>query len=91
MAGSYRHVTNSDGSFRGTDLIENGGDAHEAIEEMHDMIAWLADRVAGLDRSLDTPRSAIHVAWREGHLRKRHPANANDERLAGFDSWWSDD
>lgn len=91
MAGSYRHVTNGDGSFRGMDLIDNLGDALEAIEEMHDMIAWLADQVAGRDRSLDTPRSAIHAAWREGYLRKRHPDNANNESLAGFDGFWSDD
>ena len=45
MAGSYKHCTNEDGSFRSedfTDLIENLGDAYEACEEMHWMINYLA-------------------------------------------------
>ena len=41
MAGSYGHCCNDDGSFR-FDLIENMGDAHEACEQMHTMIWWLA-------------------------------------------------
>jgi hypothetical protein len=89
MSGSYLHVTNSDASFRGLDLIENLGDAYEAIEEMHNMIAWLADRVAGFDRSLDTPKAAIHAAWRYGHPRP--PENTADESLAGYEAFWSDD
>lgn len=46
MAGSYQHVTNDDGTFRGDDrfygMIENLGDAYEAIEHMHFMIRHLA-------------------------------------------------
>ena len=34
MAGSLKHLTNNDGNYRGMDLIENMGDAEEAIEEM---------------------------------------------------------
>lgn len=41
MAGSYSHCTNDDGSFR-ANLIENLGDAGEALEEMHFMIRYLA-------------------------------------------------
>lgn len=85
MAGSYRHIARADGSFRGIDLIDNLGDAHEAIEEMHDMIAWLAARI-----SPDNPRQAIHEAWREGHLRARYPFNADNESIAGFDAFWED-
>lgn len=44
MAGSYRHVTRGDGSFRGCELIENLGDAAEAIEEMWYMIDSLTKR-----------------------------------------------
>jgi hypothetical protein len=85
MAGSYRHVTNPDGSFRGLDLIENLGDAHEAIEEMHDMIRWLADRAD----FFDSPRHAIHAAWRYGHPRP--PENTANEKLCGFDAFWEAD
>jgi hypothetical protein len=38
MAGSYRHITNGDGSFRGVELLDNLGDACEALEECYDMI-----------------------------------------------------
>lgn len=86
MAGSYRHVTDADGSFRGIDLIDNLGDAYEALEEMHAMIGWLALRRYPAD-----PRRAIHAAWREGYLRPRFPANAADESLAGFDRFWETD
>lgn len=86
MAGSYRHVTNRrTGEFTGLDLIDNLGDAYEAIEEMHLMIAWLAAQTTP-----DDPRRAIHEAWREGYLRPRAPGNAADERLTGFDAFWED-
>jgi hypothetical protein len=42
MAGSYRHVTNDDGSFRGGDLLDGGGDVYEAVEEMYHMIQILS-------------------------------------------------
>jgi hypothetical protein len=83
MAGSYRHVTDSQGAFTGLDLIDNLGDAYEAIEEMHLMIGWLASRL-----NPDDPRRAIHEAWREGYLRPRAPGNAARENLAGFDTFW---
>ena len=85
MAGSYRHVTNSDGSFRGADLLENGGDTYEAVEEMHAMIAYLAAQVNPAE-----PLRAIHEAWREGYLRHNGTTNADDESLAGFDRFWED-
>ena len=40
MAGSFRHC-DAEGAFH-MDLIENMGDAHEALEMMHFMIRWLA-------------------------------------------------
>ena len=42
MAGSYRHVTDDNGNFAGTKLLDHMGDAHEALEEMHAMIGWLS-------------------------------------------------
>ena len=45
MAGSYRHITEDDGSLSGPEdhRLDNLGDAYEAIEEMYGMIWWLAD------------------------------------------------
>lgn len=46
MAGSYKHCSNEDGTFRDNESfanqIENLGDAYEACEEMHFMIEFLA-------------------------------------------------
>ena len=42
MAGSYDHICNEDGSFR-VDLIEKMGDAHEALEECHEIIRRLRE------------------------------------------------
>ena len=46
MAGSFRHIVADDGSFT-MDLIENMGDAHEALEECHQIIAELSARWGG--------------------------------------------
>lgn len=43
MAGSLSHIIAEDGSFT-MNLIENMGDAHEALEECHQIIAALIDR-----------------------------------------------
>ena len=47
MAGSYKHVVDSEGKFRGVDHLDNLGDAYEAIEEMYGMIWYLAHDLAG--------------------------------------------
>jgi len=46
MAGSWGHIVNRSGKFQGTLLIENLGDAYEALEECYGMIQWLADMIA---------------------------------------------
>jgi hypothetical protein len=46
MAGSYRHLVNDDLQYTGLDLIENGGDAAEAIEKLYGMVCWLASQAA---------------------------------------------
>lgn len=47
MAGSYRHTVNDAGvlydSEDMTDMLENGGDVFEAVEEMYGMIWFLAE------------------------------------------------
>lgn len=42
MAGSYRHLVNDSLEYHGMDLIENLGDAGEAIEQLYGMTCWLA-------------------------------------------------
>ena len=46
MAGSLNHIVNEDGTFT-MELIENMGDAHEALEECHQIIAELSGRWGG--------------------------------------------
>jgi lipopolysaccharide biosynthesis regulator YciM len=52
MAGSYSHCVDDKGNLLSNDemmisgaMIENLGDAYEAIEEMYGMIWWLASRL----------------------------------------------
>lgn len=41
MAGSYRRVTDGNGNYIGTALLDHMGDADEALEECVDMFLWL--------------------------------------------------
>lgn len=66
MAGSYNHIVGDDGKFC-MDLIENLGDAHEALEECFDMIACLS---GGKDENIE--RAHHH------HLRTRVPHHAKE-------------
>lgn len=54
MAGSYNHCVKDDGSLRTPEdmgrMLENGGDAYEAVEEMYGMIWFLADQLDHLLR-----------------------------------------
>lgn len=40
MAGSLNHIVDDDGKFT-MELIDNLGDAHEALEECFEIIRWL--------------------------------------------------
>ena len=42
MAGSWGHIVADDGRFRGTELIENLGDAYEALEECYGIVMVLS-------------------------------------------------
>lgn len=42
MAGSFKHLTNEDGTYRGPDLLENMSDMGQAVEQMFFMIGYLA-------------------------------------------------
>ena len=78
MAGSYRHITDSNGDFIGVNLIDNLGDAHEALEECYEMIQWLS----GGDKA------KIFEAWREGYFKKHCPPG-NSPGTA--ETYWRDD
>ena len=49
MAGSYNHVVDENGNLESNetvvDMLENGGDVFEAVEEMYGMIWWLASKL----------------------------------------------
>lgn len=42
MAGSFEHVLDDAGHYRGVELLENMGDMHEAVEEMAFMLILLS-------------------------------------------------
>jgi hypothetical protein len=56
MAGSYNHVITDQGNLVSNEtfvkMIENLGDAYEAVEEMYGMIWWLAYRLETYDEKL---------------------------------------
>lgn len=75
MAGSYRHITDVNNNFRGIELIDNLGDAYEALEECYLMIKQLT----GNDKQ------KIFEAWRDSVLAVS--PNAFDPRF-DFDFFW---
>ena len=77
MAGSLRHVTNNDGTFSGSDLIENLGDAHEALEEC---VAVIRDLAGGDLEAI----AAAHWRWVESH-------NPNHGLNTSAEAYWSDE
>ena len=42
MAGSYNHIVDEHNNFIGTDLLDNMGDAYEALEECYKIIQSLS-------------------------------------------------
>ena len=78
MAGSYRHITKGDGSFYGVELIDNLGDAYEALEECYEMIQYLTGG----------NKVKIFEAWRDGYFKKYCPPE-NDPGTA--DEYWDRD
>ncbi len=50
MAGSYLHCVTDSGRLRSrkslANMLENGGDVHEAVEELYGMVWWLAHELA---------------------------------------------
>lgn len=69
MAGSYNHCIDEDGNLldneRLVDMLENGGDVYEAVEELYGMIWWLADQ-ASFGNELKTMVDNARQSYIEG-------------------------
>ncbi len=67
MAGSFNHCINENGTYRGTDLLENMHDMGEAVEQMVFMLLRIQQAMAGM--------SVLERADREYHecLRGERP------------------
>ena len=67
MAGSWEHITDEAGGFRGTALIDNVGDAYEALEQCYGMVQLLANALedAGMVSSLVTRQD--YIGWAAEH------------------------
>lgn len=76
MAGSIKHTMKSDGSFT-MDLIENMGDAHEALQEYHQALEEtvdMLDATAGIFHQLIRhPNSHWHRSRAVTRLAKVQP------------------
>lgn len=88
MAGSYKHCVDDKGNLLSNDemmitgaMIENLGDAYEAIEEMYGMIWYLADNLSLFDgHSL-----AESIDSRRSETIKRLIENAQDHYKRGLE------
>lgn len=80
MAGSWGHATNRDGTPREGehgmgDLLENGGDVNEAVEEMYGMTWYLARSLEAVHRSPVTREGVLaqieqaHASYAQGVSR----------------------
>jgi hypothetical protein len=79
MAGSYRHVVDDEGEFRGVELIDNLGDAYEALEECVAMIKQLAN----------DDKSVIYQAWLEGYAKPNYPPENIED--CTYEDFWHED
>ena len=69
MAGSWEHITTEAGGFRGVALIDNLGDAYEALEQCYGMVQLLANALedAAIVGSLHTRED--YVNWAAEHYK----------------------
>lgn len=84
MAGSYRHIVNDDNEFYGDIgeelLIDDLGDAYEALEECYDIILFLS----GGDIT------KIAEAYAKGHLQKRHEHWKNQDMSSTIKNYFKE-
>lgn len=78
MAGSYSHITDDDtGRFIGVDLIDNLGDAYEALEECYGMVQYLAQMASVFKLSGD----------KQALIEEARQHYKDGLRLGGAPSW----
>jgi len=89
MAGSYKHIVNSDGSFRGTHLLDHMGDAFEALQECYDMIQWLSERLVKASGGVHSRSEVIASASVLGHLVKVRRDLRRRELEQAIEEYWT--
>lgn len=86
MAGSWKHLVTKKGKFRGVSLIDNLGDAYEALEECYGMIHWLAHREIPVSLH-DTPESLIELARLEYRRGIELSPGIKKQKASEDDGW----
>ncbi len=83
MAGSYNHVTNDEGQLLNNEdfvqMIENLGDAYEAVEEMYGMIWYLANQHASPPMTKLVVDTAA-ANWKQGLSRSPGVSDGGEDR-----------
>jgi hypothetical protein len=82
MAGSYKHTVNSKNGFIGVDLLDNLGDAWEALEECH----WMIKHLTGNDLNKIFEVHRAYVAAPDGCDNPEYAA-----RMKAEDFWGEED
>lgn len=82
MAGSWGHITDDQGRFRGLGTVENLGDAYEALEECYGMVWLLASQ---LEQVTSVPAATFVNVARSDYLLgiERSPGRAGGDPYAG--------
>jgi hypothetical protein len=92
MAGSWNHFTTRKGRFRGSALLENGGDVVEALEECYGMVWYLANELSKQPRVDDEPDQLVqeaHEYYTDG--LKLSPGYTKSAAAQGIGRGWSDE
>lgn len=76
MAGSFGHITDDAGQFIGIALIENLGDAYEALEECFGMIHVLS---GGDPNKIEDARRRYREGLESGGINKNFEDDEDDE------------
>ena len=84
MGGSFQHIIDKDLNFIGVDLIDNLGDAHEALDECYDMIMHLT----GGNKKAIWKAHLAHLAKRHPHHNPGHPDYEADAAIRTFEVYW---
>jgi hypothetical protein len=75
MAGSYKHVVTDDGNLGSNefvvDMLENGGDVFEAVEEMYGMIWYLTGYLVEEKETLPLYNNAMKAVVEEARQHYR--------------------